>query len=99
MQSEELNNVRVQTQKVIDLVNKKKKQRDHKFLDTLLGRLKELLKSTIESSDTTGLGGNSRLKGALRAYFDTDITESYDEPLVIELDKLEIMLHQIPNSK
>ncbi|MBA2872323.1 hypothetical protein HNQ85_002632 [Anoxybacillus calidus] len=31
------------------------------------------------------------------AYFDTNLVESYDEPLVIELDKLEVMLQQKMN--
>jgi hypothetical protein len=66
---------------------KKKSQREHKFLETLLGRLQDLLKKL----NTKDIRNDFEIKGALRAYFDTDLVESYEEP-VIELNKLEMML-------
>jgi hypothetical protein len=97
MQNEEMNNIKIQIQKVMDLVYEKKNQREHKFLDTLLDKLKELSETVNTNSNIDELRKDSKLKGALRAYFDTNLVESYDEPLVIELDKLEVMLQQKTN--
>ncbi|WP_035099135.1 hypothetical protein [Anoxybacteroides tepidamans] len=97
MQNEEMNNIKIQIQKVMDLVNQKKNKREHKFLDTLLDRLQKLLETVNDIDDINDLRKYSNLRGALRAYFDTNLIESYDEPLVIELDKLEIMLQQRTN--
>ncbi|MBH0158187.1 hypothetical protein IHV10_17525 [Fictibacillus sp. 5RED26] len=83
--------VKEQIKKVIDIVIEKNTIREHEFLDTLLEKLEKLLgligKEGIEDTSV-----NSGINGVLRAYFDTDLVESYDEPLVIELDKLELML-------
>lgn len=97
MQNEEMNNIKIQIQKVMDLVNQKKNKREHKFLDTLLDRLQKLLETVNDIDDINDLRKDSNLRGALRAYLDTNLIESYDEPLVIELDKLEIMLQQRTN--
>lgn len=83
--------VKIQVQRVIDLVIEKKNQREHEFLDTLLKRLHVLL-AALNTSKLDEIKKNPGIKGALRAYFDTNIVESYEEPLVIELDKLEMML-------
>ncbi|MBN8209828.1 hypothetical protein JI666_13810 [Bacillus sp. NTK071] len=73
---------------------KKKKKRNHEFLDTLLNKLSKLL--TEISNEGKGKI-NIELNGVLRAYFDTNLVESYQEPLVIELDKLESMIKGIGN--
>ncbi|MBO0589062.1 hypothetical protein [Sporosarcina sp. E16_8] len=83
--------IKIQVQKVIDLVIEKKKQNEHKFLDTLLDRMKELL-NILSNKEIDGLRKNLSISGAMRAYLDTYIVESYEEPLVIELDRLEKML-------
>jgi hypothetical protein len=83
--------VQIQVQKVIDLVIEKKNQREDEFLDTLIKRLYVLFKA-LNTSKLDEIIKNPGIKGALRAYFDTNIVESYEEPLVIELDKLEMML-------
>jgi hypothetical protein len=59
--------------------------------------LQELSETVNANSNINELRKDSQLKGALRAYFDTNLVESYDEPLVIELDKLEVMLQQKMN--
>lgn len=97
MQNEETNNIKIQIQKVMELVSQKKNQREHQFLDTLLDKLLELSEVVNDLEDISKLRKYSNLRGALRAYFDTNLIESYDEPLVIELDKLEIMLQQRTN--
>lgn len=78
-----------QIQTVINSVNEKKRKDNHAFYDTLLNRLQHLLKVLEEKNK---VDQDVNLNGALRAYFDTDLVKSYDEPLVIELDKLESML-------
>lgn len=83
--------VKIQVQKVIDLVIEKKNQREHDFLDTLLSRLHDLLEA-LNTSNLDEIKNNPRINGALRAYFDTNIVKSYEEPLVMELVKLEMML-------
>jgi len=97
VQNEETNNIKIQIQKVMELVSQKKNQREHQFLDTLLDKLLELSEVVNDLEDISKLRKYSNLRGALRAYFDTNLIESYDEPLVIELDKLEIMLQQRTN--
>ncbi|MGG3640582.1 hypothetical protein ABES38_04235 [Bacillus gobiensis] len=89
MKSEKI--VELQVQKVIDLVIEKKNQREHEFLDTLLRRLQDLL-DALNTNKLDDIRKNPRIKGALRAYFDTNLVKSYEEPLVVELDKLELML-------
>jgi hypothetical protein len=59
--------------------------------------LQELSEAVNANSNINELRKYSKLKGALMAYFDTNLVESYDEPLVIELDKLEVMLQQKMN--
>ncbi|GGB67781.1 hypothetical protein [Fictibacillus barbaricus] len=83
--------VKEQIKKVIDKVIEKKNIREHEFLDTLLKRLENLL-SAVDTESFKDIRKNSGINGALRAYFDTNLVEGYDEPLVIELDKLEMML-------
>lgn len=83
--------VKIQVQKVIDLIIEKKYQREHGFLDTLLIRLHDLLEA-LNTSNLDEIKKYPRVNGALRAYFDTNIEKSHEEPLVIELDKLEMML-------
>jgi hypothetical protein len=46
--------------------------------------MKQLSESLNYNSDINELRKYSKLKGALKAYFDTNLVESYDEPLVIE---------------
>ncbi|MRX74235.1 hypothetical protein GJU40_19110 [Bacillus lacus] len=75
------NETKKQVQIVKALVNDK--INSHEFLTTLLKRLNALEENG--SRDTT-------IKGAVKAYFETTLAEGYDEPLVIELDKLEEML-------
>ncbi|WP_404460875.1 hypothetical protein [Sutcliffiella horikoshii] len=77
-------------QKVIHLVIQKKSLREHAFLDTLLHKL-QVLKSSLESEEEK-LDYKKHIHGALRAYLDTDLVESFEEPLVRELDLLEGML-------
>lgn len=77
------NETKKQVQIVKALVNDKIKNHDHEFLNTLLNRLNALEEN--ENKDIT-------IKGAVKAYFETTLVEGYDEPLVIELDKLEEML-------
>ncbi|MGG3625193.1 hypothetical protein ABES25_16755 [Bacillus gobiensis] len=89
MKSEKI--VKLQVQKVIDLVIEKKNEREHEFLDTLLRRLQDLL-DALNTNKLDDIRKNPRIKGALRAYFDTNLVKSYEEPLVVELDKLELML-------
>ncbi|PLR78371.1 hypothetical protein CVD25_20610 [Bacillus canaveralius] len=91
MENEPKDQLRNQVERVIDLVIAKKKQREHPFLDTLLKRLQDLLE-TIDANNYGDLSKDPKIKGALRAYFDTNLIESYEEPLVVELDKLEMML-------
>ncbi|MDY0406303.1 hypothetical protein P5G51_013690 [Virgibacillus sp. 179-BFC.A HS] len=57
-------------------------------------RLQKLLTALNKGSDLENIGTNFGIKGALRAYFDTSIVESYEEPLVKELDKLETMINK-----
>ncbi|MFE7062062.1 hypothetical protein ACFVAD_07910 [Sutcliffiella sp. NPDC057660] len=84
--------LKVQVEKVISLVVQKKKQRDHEFLNTLLLNLQQLSEALNNPSSTGDLPKHSKINGALRAYFDTNLVESYEEPLVVELDLLESML-------
>lgn len=94
MTNVDLNNINDQIQKVTELVKKKRNQKDHKYLDTLLLKLKELKKISSDATDINEIVSKHILKGALKAYFETDLIESYNEPLVIELDKLETLLQQ-----
>ncbi|MEA3318685.1 MAG: hypothetical protein U9Q88_01575 [Bacillota bacterium] len=80
----------LQIQKVIHLVIHKKSLREHAFLDTLLHKLK-VLKYGLELGQEN-LDYKKHINGALRAYLDTDLAESFEEPLVRELDLLEGML-------
>lgn len=80
----------LQIKKVIHLVIQKKSLRGHAFLDTLLHKL-QVLKSSLESGEER-LDYKMSINGALRAYLDTDLVESFEEPLVRELDLLEGML-------
>ncbi|WP_010199946.1 hypothetical protein [Bacillus sp. m3-13] len=80
----------LQIQKVIHLVIHKSDLREHAFLDTLLHKL-QALKSSLESGEET-IVFKHHINGALRAYLETDLVESYEEPLVRELDLLESML-------
>ncbi|UOQ94874.1 hypothetical protein MUO14_08085 [Halobacillus shinanisalinarum] len=88
------NQIKGQVERVIELVTEKKKQADHKFLDTLLNILQDLL-AAINANKVDDIRKNPRINGALRAYFDTILVESYGEPLVIELDNLETMLNKV----
>lgn len=83
--------VKIQVQKVVELVIEKKDQSEHEFLDTLLRRLHVLLEA-LNTNKLDEIKNKHGIKGALGAYLDTIIVKSYEEPLVIELDKLEIML-------
>ncbi|PRS01642.1 hypothetical protein C6W24_05200 [Bacillus atrophaeus] len=91
MSSETVQN---QIKKVIELVLEKKRQCDHKFLDTLLKRLRDTNKALNNEKSLEVIKKNNTINGALRAYFDTSLVKSYQEPLVIELDKLEVMLKE-----
>lgn len=84
--------IKVQVEKVISLVVQKKKHRDHEFLNTLLLNLQQLSAALNNPSSTGDLPKYSKINGALRACFDTNLVESYEEPLVVELDLLESML-------
>ncbi|WP_404429575.1 hypothetical protein [Sutcliffiella horikoshii] len=77
----------LQIKKVIQLAENKKRKQNHAFLNTLLNKL-HTLKYDLE----LGKGSQQSINGALRAYFDTNLVESYEEPLVMELDRLESML-------
>ena len=77
------NEIKKQVQLVKALVNNKINNHDHEFLNTLLNRL-----NALEENGNR----NTTIKGAVKAYFETNLVEGYDEPLVIELDKLEEML-------
>ncbi|WP_163583476.1 hypothetical protein [Gracilibacillus saliphilus] len=83
--------IKIQIDKVVELVNEKKNHNNHQFLDTLLNKLQKQL-NDLENMDLNNIKNNPRIKGALRAYFDTNLAKSYTDPLVLELDKLEVML-------
>ena len=87
--------LKIQIKKVIDLVVEKKNDRSHEFLDTLFNNLTKIL-AEINNEGKQNI--NIELNGALRAYFDTNLVESYEEPLVIELDKLESMLKEVTSN-
>lgn len=77
----------LQIEQVILQAENKKRQQSHDYLNTLLKKL-HALKHDLE----LGKDSQQSISGALRAYFDTSLVESYEEPLVIELDRLESML-------
>lgn len=80
-----------QIKKVMELVNEKKKLNNHKYLDSLHYRLHSLLSSLIDE-DIDQIESSS-LNGALRAYLDANLANSY-EPLVLEMNELEEMLSE-----
>ncbi len=89
METEET--IKIQIQKVVNLIIEKKKRKEHNFLDTLVKRLEEILNS-LNDNERDVLRKDFSINGAMRAYLETDLVESYKEPLVIELDRLEVML-------
>ncbi len=74
----------IQIQKVIHLVIQKKCLREHAFLEGLFHRLQDL-KFRLESGEEM-VDYKHNINGALRAYLETDLVGSYEEPLVRELD-------------
>ncbi|WP_368503180.1 hypothetical protein AB3N04_13040 [Alkalihalophilus sp. As8PL] len=81
----------LQTKKVLKLALQKKSIHVHGYLDTLIKKLEGLLKD-LKVKVLQVIKDKSPVKGALRAYLETNLVESYQEPLVIELDALETML-------
>ncbi|MDL4842131.1 hypothetical protein [Aquibacillus rhizosphaerae] len=81
--------IKEQVNIVINLIETKKKIKQHEFLDDLLNRLHKLLEYFGEKEFLKIY----RIKGAVRTYFDTNLLDDYNEPLVIELDRLESMLN------
>jgi hypothetical protein len=77
---------------VIEII--KDKQKEDPFYNDLLKRLNRLA-NYLQSNDYTNNGLESRrIKGAVRAYTDTGLVKSFDDPLLIELDKLETTLNE-----
>ncbi|MED0962091.1 hypothetical protein [Bacillus paramycoides] len=77
---------------VIEII--KDKQKEDPFYNDLQKRLNRLA-NYLQSNDYTNNGLESRrIKGAVRAYTDTGLVKSFDDSLLIELDKLEIMLNE-----
>ncbi|KXZ23305.1 hypothetical protein AXI59_09430 [Bacillus nakamurai] len=76
-----------QVQIVIDLIQDRKRNNEHSFYDTLLNRLYKIYDLLKEERLR-----NENINGAMRAYLDTNLVKSYSDPLVIELDKLEMLL-------
>ncbi|WP_377865790.1 hypothetical protein [Bacillus sp. R86525] len=73
----------------------KNKQKEDPFYKDLLKRLNRLA-NYLQSNHYTNDGLEShRIKGTVRAYTDTGLVKSFDDPLLIELDTLEIMLNEI----
>ncbi|MGN7894609.1 hypothetical protein ACTJJY_21305 [Bacillus sp. 22475] len=79
---------------VIEITKNKQKEKEDPFYEDLLKRLNRLA-NYLQSNDYTNDGLESRrIKGAVRAYTDTGLVKSFDDPLLIELDKLETMLNE-----
>ncbi|KXZ13089.1 hypothetical protein P4T89_09890 [Bacillus nakamurai] len=76
-----------QVQIVINLIQDRKRNNEHSFYDTLLNRLYKIYELLKEERLR-----NENINGAMRAYLDTNLVKSYSDPLVIELDKLEMLL-------
>ncbi|MGZ7149726.1 hypothetical protein [Bacillus cereus group sp. BfR-BA-01379] len=79
---------------VIEITKNKQKEKEDPFYEDLLKRL-NLLANYLQNNNYTNDGLESRrIKGAVRAYTDTGLVKSFDDPLLIELDKLETMLNE-----
>ncbi|MED0874592.1 hypothetical protein [Bacillus mobilis] len=79
---------------VIKITKNKQKEKEDPFYEDLLKRL-NLLANYLQNNNYTNDGLVSRrIKGAVRAYTDTGLVKSFDDPLLIELDKLETMLNE-----
>ncbi|MED0932914.1 hypothetical protein P4T29_15055 [Bacillus mobilis] len=79
---------------VIKITKNKQKEKEDPFYEDLLKRL-NLLANYLQNNNYTNDGLESRrIKGAVRAYTDTGLVKSFDDPLLIELDKLETMLNE-----
>lgn len=80
------------TQKVIKLANEKAKNTNHGYINTLLKKLNKLYDNLQDDSISLEFikENNGFLDGAVRAYFDTNLPESYEETFLIELGDLEM---------
>ncbi|WZY01303.1 hypothetical protein NSQ26_04515 [Bacillus sp. FSL W7-1360] len=90
-----IDELKKQIQEVIRLTLRKKHETGDSFLDTLLKKLKKAYKELDENVKPT-ISQNpmnlSPIDGAIRAYYDSGLVKRDDEPIIVELDKLESML-------
>lgn len=75
-----------QVEKVIDLVLEKKSLVNQEDLKKFVGEFLNDYENIEKIKQQTFV------KGALRAYFENYLVDSYQKPLVVELDKLKTML-------
>lgn len=79
--------IKQQIIKVLNITQAKREQYDHDYFKTLHQKLEKLL-AELENGEVS----KNVLQGSVKAYLETGIPENYSDPLIIELDKLEVML-------
>ncbi|MGD7044800.1 hypothetical protein [Jeotgalibacillus proteolyticus] len=88
----EKSSVQNQLQLVLDLVQSRIEHTPHSYYHMLEKRV--ITASDRLKNERDGEKTSLNLKGALRAYLDTNLPNNYDDPLIIKLDKLEILVDQ-----
>ncbi|MDG5472082.1 hypothetical protein P6709_09990 [Jeotgalibacillus sp. ET6] len=88
----EKSSVQNQLQLVLDLVQSRIEQTPHPYYHMLEKRV--IIASDLVKNEREGEKASLNLKGALRAYLETNLPDRYDDPLIIELDQLEVLLDQ-----